>query len=141
MARKKSRIVTLKNHNKKCRAKHNCPEELNLVAEKIEGLDFVTQPLGKSKWGPKSAVYSNEIKITGFNDLTKSICANIYGKFFQQKVYIRVDFPNDDNLLEKKCLEKGIEILERKENSYYYDKLREFYESEIIRVAEEFYNN
>ena len=107
MSRKEHRIVTLKPDNKSS-SKHNLPKELIPICEEIERLDFVVGCIGKSRWMPKCTNYNNEIKIKGFDDLTKSFCANVYGKSFRQKFFIKVDFPKDWNLLERKCIERAL---------------------------------
>jgi hypothetical protein len=139
MSRKKSQI-TLRVHNKSCNSKHNFPKELILISEEIEKLSFVTGPLGRRIWKPISCPRKNKIEIIGFDYQTKSFSAKIYGNHFEQKFFIKVDIPKDEDLLESKCLEKGIEeIKERQNNSYYYNQLIEFYEREIIKTVENFY--
>jgi hypothetical protein len=138
MTRKKSQIVTLKAQGKGC-SSHNLPKELSLITERIEKLSFVIKPLGKSKWKPKSASYSRMIDMVGFDDYRRSFSVNIYGEAYQQKFFIKVDFPKDKNLLESKCLEMGIPVKERQEDCYYYDQLKDFYKEEIKNTVEKIY--
>jgi hypothetical protein len=138
MARKTSSI-TLRVQNKNCNSKHNFPKELGLVTERIEKLNFVTEPLGKARWTNITSKYKQKIDIAGFDDLQRSFSINIYGKAYKQKFYVKVDIPKDKCLLESKCLKIGIPVKEMQEDSYYYDKLKDFYEKEIIKVVEDFY--
>ena len=139
MSRKSSQIVTLKAQGKGCSSSHNLPKELSLITERIEKLGFVIKPVGKSKWKPKSASYSRMIDMVGFDDHRRSFSANIYGEAYQQKFFIKVDFPKKGSLIESKCLEIGIPVKERQEDCYYYNQLKDFYEKEIVKVVEDFY--
>jgi hypothetical protein len=141
MSRKSSQIVTLKAQGKGCSSSHNLPKELIFVTERIEKLSFVTEHLGKLRWKPKTTKSGKRINIKGFDYNRKSFCADISGKAYQQKFFIKVDIPKDENLLESKCLEMGIDVKERQENCYYYNQLKDFYEKEIVKVVEDFYNN
>ena len=140
MSRKNSKI-TLRVHNKGCNSKHNSPGELINLIEEIEKLNFIKEPLGKAKWKPISSENNNKIDIIGFDYFTKSFSVNIYGKNFQQKFYIKVDFPKNECLLEKKCIEMiGIEdVMGGREDSYYSNLLKIFYEGKIVNVVEDFY--
>ncbi|MGY4884015.1 MAG: hypothetical protein ACP5NZ_00360 [Nanobdellota archaeon] len=135
-SQKISRIV-----NKDRNSKHRSPIELDLISQEIQKLNFVTEPLGISKWKEKSSVHEKGIEIVGFDYLTKSFYANIYGEFYQQKFFIKVDFPKQNMLLESKCLERGINVKERHPDCYYHEELKKFYEQEIINTVDNFYNN
>lgn len=139
MSRKKSKIVSLKTHNKNCRSKHNCPRELDLVAEEIEKLSFVTEPVGKLRWAPMHSSHKKGIKIVGFDDNKKGFPATVYGGYFKQDIFIKVDIPKEAGLLECKCLKLGMDVVAGKENCYYYNQLKDFYKGRILDSVKNFY--
>lgn len=141
MSRKSSQKVS-RVQDRHCNSKHNTPLELIPITDKIESLKFVKE-IGKAKWKPRSSDYYKEIHVTGFDDNQKSISINIYGERFEQKFFIKVNFPKDRCLLESKCIEMiGAKDVKRGgDDSYYYDLLKNFYAKTIIGVVENFYKD